>query len=195
VPLTVPQEFMDDITKFQHVIQFSFENAMREIFINTVEQAKEQLRLALKEVEESSGKTIKNEELDFSLSDLRSAPHINLNGLNINESDYIALNETHELIFSDTDLINMSHDSVLQTRITRANCFQLKASLVFNKERKEIQIKPSPTDWVNHIASQLEDGLKNLSCINCLLYLKLGRVHSNSNGSQVFLPDDPYPKQ
>lgn len=69
VAMTIPQEFTDDMKKLQRVIQYSFENSMREIFISTVESAKEQLRFAISEIEESAGKKVLKTEEDIQLSD------------------------------------------------------------------------------------------------------------------------------
>lgn len=45
--MTIPQDFIDDLKKFQRVLQYQFENSMREVFISTVDTAKEQLRFAV----------------------------------------------------------------------------------------------------------------------------------------------------
>ena len=102
VALTIPQEFIDDIKKFQRVLQYSFENAMREVFISTVETTKEQLRFALKELEESSGIQFLYDDVDFSISDLKQVPQMTVSqaGIKIIE-DNPALNLSHECQLTD----------------------------------------------------------------------------------------------
>lgn len=47
---------------------------MREVFISTVDTAKEQLRFAVREIEEATGKQFPIDEEEFSLSDIRDVP-------------------------------------------------------------------------------------------------------------------------
>lgn len=86
----------------------------------------------------------------------------------------------------------MSRDAVLQQRIERKNCFQLMISLVFKKNA--IVLHPSPHEFINGIVELLESDLKSLTNIKCILFSKLEAVHSDTDGSQVFLTDDPYPR-
>ena len=47
---------------------------MRDVFISTVDTAKEQLKFAVKEIEEATGKQFPHDEEEFSLSDIKDAP-------------------------------------------------------------------------------------------------------------------------
>ena len=71
VELQIPQEFIDDLKNFQRVVQYQFESTMRDVFIATLEAAKEQLKLAIKEIEESTGIPMLQDESEFSVQDIK----------------------------------------------------------------------------------------------------------------------------
>jgi len=56
VDIEISKTFIESMQKFQRVIQIQFESAVREVFITSVEQCKEQIRFAMKEVQASTGK-------------------------------------------------------------------------------------------------------------------------------------------
>ena len=62
VDIEIPDEFIKSMEQFQRVIQIQFENTMREVFTSSIEQCKEQLRFAMKEIFESTGKPLVDTE-------------------------------------------------------------------------------------------------------------------------------------
>lgn len=76
IELKIPQEFIDDIKNFQRVVQYQFENTMRDVFIATLDAAKEQLKFAIKEIEESTGIPILQDESEFSTQDIKQVLQI-----------------------------------------------------------------------------------------------------------------------
>lgn len=51
---------------------------MRDVFISTVDTAKEQLKFAVREIEEVTGKQFSHDEDEFSLTDIKDVPQIDL---------------------------------------------------------------------------------------------------------------------
>ena len=51
---------------------------------------------------------------------------------------------------SMSDILLVSKDTILNHRIC-AECFQLDLALKFNKEKGEIELQPSPTEFVDQM--------------------------------------------
>ena len=63
VDVEISEEFIRAMRNFQRVIQIQFENTMREVFISSVEQCKEQIRFAMDQVQESTGRPLLETDL------------------------------------------------------------------------------------------------------------------------------------
>ena len=55
VKIEMSEEFIQSMRNFQRVLHMTFEDTMRQVFMSTIDQSVEQLRFALKQVEESVG--------------------------------------------------------------------------------------------------------------------------------------------
>lgn len=80
---------------------------MRDVFIATLDAAKEQLKFAIKEIEESTGILILEDESDFSAQDIKQVLQISRSNDGEDIDRELPFNE---LNLSDQELINMSHD-------------------------------------------------------------------------------------
>jgi len=74
---------------------------MRDVFISTVDTAKDQLKFAVREIEEATGKQFPHDENEFSLSDIKDVPQIDLTANQLNVGAVPELNQPHELCLND----------------------------------------------------------------------------------------------
>lgn len=151
---------------------------------------------AIEQIEESTEKKLANEDISFSLSDLHPpTQQINVTAPGLEVQEQPLVNQEPYFALTEDDLIKMSRDAILQQRIVRNNCFQLQLSLEYHEKKKVIQLRPSPAEFIGSIVELLEDDLNSLQNIKCILLSKLEAVHSVTDGSQVFLPEDNYPRE
>ena len=127
VEVEISEEFMRTMVNFQRVIAIQFENTMREVFISSVEECKEQIKFAIDQVVISTGK-----------------PHALLQ-----DSEEAAPEAQEEAILNKTDILKMSRDAVMQTRFSEKQCFQFDITLKYDKDKKMIKASPHAEDWIN----------------------------------------------
>ena len=147
---------------------------MREVFISSIEQCKDQLRFAMKEVYESTGKPL----------------------IDTDAKDYINYDEDEdpEKKLTKQDILNMSRDAVMQTRFRETQCFQFDITLDFDKDKKEIKANPHAEDWINAIPEHFETSLSNLTEVKCFLHERLGKINPDV-GHVVFQTDSDCPEE
>lgn len=147
---------------------------MREVFISSVEQCKEQLRFAMKEVYESTGK-----------------PLIDTDSKDLIKQD---IDDDPEKKLVKADILYMSRDAVMQTRFHETQCFQFDITLEFDKDKKEIKANPHAVDWIHAIPEHFETSLQNLTDVKCFLHERLGKIHPEV-GHVVFQTEEDFPDE
>lgn len=170
IDVEMDEGFILKMRKFQRVVQIQFEDIMRQVFTSSVEDCKEQIRFAMKQIEESTGK-----------------PMISMENAEVPIS---------EIKFDKDDVMRMSRDAVMQTRFETQQCFQFDITLEYNRDEKEIIANPHAEDWINAIPAHFEGALKGLTNLECFLqdHDKLGKIHPNC-GHVVFSTDPNYPEE
>ena len=58
VEIPISDKFIESMKSFQRVLQISFESTMRDIYTQTVDEFKAQLRFAIEKIEQSTGKSM-----------------------------------------------------------------------------------------------------------------------------------------
>ena len=96
---------------------------MRDIYTSTVDDFKAQLRFAIEQVELSTGKSMLPAKVQSPNEAAEASTGIGRD-----------------------DLVRMSRDAVMQTRITAAECFQLDITLKYSKDK--MVLDPPPQQWV-----------------------------------------------
>ena len=114
---------------------------MRQVFVDSVEQCKDQLRFAMKEVHESTGKPLIDPYAKGIGSEQISDPDKKL---------------------VKSDILHLSRDAVMQTRFRDVDCFQFDITLEYDKDKKEIRSRPKAEDWINAIPQHFESALESL---------------------------------
>ena len=128
VEVSIPQKFIDSMKSFQRVLQISLEGTMREIYTSTVDDFKAQLRFAIEQIELSTGKSMLPPKAQSANETAESATGIGRD-----------------------DLVKMSRDAVMQTRIVAAECFQLDITLKYSKDK--MVLDPPTQQWVTEQTS------------------------------------------
>ena len=135
VDVEISEEFIQSMKNFQRVLQIQFENTMKQVFISSVEQCKEQLRFAMQQVYESTGKPlIDPEEQGIGTATVKD-PEKQLN---------------------KADVLRMARDAVMQTRFEEMKCFQFDITLEYDKDKKAIKANPNAENWINAIPQHFE---------------------------------------
>lgn len=103
-PVPIPEEWLEDMRKFQRVTQLKFESAVREIFIETLDMFEDQLSSVWDTVLRSVKKTEEKHDNNSSF------------GSDVSMQEF----------FKEKEINVLSRDAVLLSRITRKDTIQFK---------------------------------------------------------------------
>ena len=157
--IPVPEDFIEDMRRYQRLIQIKYENSIRSIFIYTLDSFEEQLGSVWDLVMRSVRKELaKNQTFNKPSKKLLSDVHEELDS-----DDCIrAYSSMREYLFLEEDINTMSRDAVLLSRITRAKTLQLRCALTYDREKKEFAVSPDPEVWQADVSKSVMKCLSEL---------------------------------